>query len=1639
MLALVTLFAPLILLLSTTTGSAQQFESGVINTNHVWTLVTFEEAFASVPVVIAGPVEYNGWNPATARVRNITTTSFEIRVDEWDYLDGPHTTENISYFAIETGVHSIGGLTWEVGRVANVGHGFRTVNLAGSFAAAPVLVTQIESTNNILNGTDPTGLTNRLRNISSASFQVRILDEQAATVNPSGESVGYIAVSEGEGYLDGQPVLVARTGNVVTGTVDPANSNKVAAFNVVLPQSYNAPAILAAMQTSDSHDPAALRFDNLQASSFDLFLEEEKSADTEVEHTTEDVGLIIIGETLGVEDAKVEVGALTRDQAADTWYTVNLANTYENPVIVMGPVSSPGTDPSTLRVRNVTPTSFEYQVDEWDYKDPGAHATTTHHFIAMEAGVYDVGGNRWQAGIKTGVNHGWKTVNLADDFADAPVVLVQCATDNEADAVNARVRNVGTSSFQVVLDEEQLGSDAHAAEDVHYVAINAGASAYSANGTLYLFDSVFTGNTISDEGANSEAAILDRNGAVERGFENVPFPRTYETPPMLVAGMQTTYSADPAALRYVNPTTSSFSVRVEEEQSEDVEVDHSNEVVGYLTAATYVDADNDGLPDAWESDNGQTNPNADPDGDGMTNRDEFLGGSDPNVANLPLIHVQRDRFRGYENIGLAASFTISRSNSVAPVTVFFDLGGAPTANRPVADSSDYTVTGANGGGLNGSVTLPRNVNRARIFLTPVDDGYHEYPERITLTVLPSPDYDISGSGSEISEIADATNSPVNDKLLVGFFVPEGGAQTSASGVTTMVMNGMNTKARLSTSFSGLTSPQTNAHIHKASSGPASGPIIHDLPMTGELQNYEWTVTSAGAGVYTVERLIDSLFAQNGETKLYVNVHTDNYGMGEIWSLLGESAGSVEPPVPPQPPAIEPFDLTTPTGRTHLRRDVARFLTQATFGPTQQTSARLYNKVNAHPSDDRIAIYETWIDEQFALDQTRHLDYVLAADWQEWVLRNHFDYPSAFLKPGETLPTSPTTPAAWPVMTGPDISAFDSLDPTTWRTPDSQYPLSQTQINNRRRFDPDLGEVSHNHRRRASWTIWANAHDQLRQRMGFAWQEIMVASEDLAALRIRHAGAARYIDMLAENSDDTFREMLEDVTYSPVMGKYLSNLRNAAQYGPNGTGFPPDENYAREIMQLFSIGLVELWQDGSLKLNANNGLITQSYDNNDITELARVLTGFGLSRYAGQTTWANPLENTVFTRGDGNRYYGASYEYPMRMFGAYHDDGVKVLNSGGSNEITIDNTSIADLDDRANADIADMHDWLAFHPNTAPFISYRLIQRLVTSNPSRGYVYRVAEVFQSTGGDLKEVTKAILLDYEARSLDFTDDENYGKMKEPLVRYLQTVRALNASTELLVDGSSIAGSDMTEYGYPADQADNFLGTIDYVDENTGALISSRYNPNNNLPGSRYRYGVTDAPLVQTPWKAPTVFNWFLPDYSPDGPIAGSQLVAPEFQVTTETSVISSINYFWTLGWNSNGQGGSLLGTQNRTTTGAPYTPQVTMGHSANADHVVADFEAWEAIYNNYPGHPTDPAYDEEYKDRRLINDLDLLLTSGNLAKRYSFGSYGDPDPTDDNPRQILRRVLSDSFADTHTFYRVRTAFYLLTTSPEFIIQK
>ena len=387
-------------------------------------------------------------------------------------------------------------------------------------------------------------------------------------------------------------------------------------------------------------------------------------------------------------------------------------------------------------------------------------------------------------------------------------------------------------------------------------------------------------------------------------------------------------------------------------------------------------------------------------------------------------------------------------------------------------------------------------------------------------------------------------------------------------------------------------------------------------------------------------------------------------------------------------------------------------------------------------------------------------------------------------------------------------------------------------------------ISVNNRTHAWWKLATTAPDQLRQRVAFALSEILVTSDQNSTIANWEDGHTVYYDLLVSGAFGNFRDLLENVTLSPNMGIYLSALRNGkATFDSKGIQLTQaDENYAREIMQLFTIGLNELQPDGSLKLDPN-GQPIPTYTQQTIVETAKVFTGWG---------YYQPT-NSSFRGGGG---ISENYINPMTLFPAFHDDATKTIVGG----------KILPAAQGGVKDLKDTLDTLFNHPNTGPFISKELIQRLVTSNPSPGYVYRVAQVFANNGanvrGDLGAVVRAILLDYEARSPAFINSPSYGKAKEPLLRATALLRA-------------------------------FAGNSD---------------------SGRFTLSTTDANLFQTAGRAPTVFNFFEPGYVYPGAIAAAGLYAPEFQILTDTSAITIPNYLYD----------SLINrVRNATTVGLDYT--------------------------------------------------------------------------------------------------------------------
>jgi uncharacterized protein (DUF1800 family) len=364
-----------------------------------------------------------------------------------------------------------------------------------------------------------------------------------------------------------------------------------------------------------------------------------------------------------------------------------------------------------------------------------------------------------------------------------------------------------------------------------------------------------------------------------------------------------------------------------------------------------------------------------------------------------------------------------------------------------------------------------------------------------------------------------------------------------------------------------------------------------------------------------------------------------------------------------------------------------------------------------------------------------------------------------------------------------------------------------------------------------WQHALTAPDQLRQRVAWTLSQILVVSQE-GGLATEHEAAAAYYDLFVQHAFGNYRDLIEDVTRSPAMGVYLSMMRNRRP-DPE-TGQRPDENYARELMQLFTIGLNELHPDGTLRLD-REGLPIPTYGQEEIVGLAHVFTGWG-PHYdpANPPRWSS----TSVASPEDWFVYGNDFLRPMTFQAVFHDTGAKRLVRG---------QTIAAGTDGVQA-LETALDVLFQHPNVGPFIGRQLIQRLVTSNPSPAYVSRVAAAFANNGsgvrGDLFATVRAVLLDPEARVGAPHAAFSAGKRVEPILRLTRLLHAFPP-------GALRAGD-------------------------------ARYFIN-------YQYDLSH----QVPLGSPSVFNFFQPVYAQPGVIASAGLVSPEFQITSETTVVGEAN--------------------------------------------------------------------------------------------------------------------------------------------------
>jgi uncharacterized protein (DUF1800 family) len=353
---------------------------------------------------------------------------------------------------------------------------------------------------------------------------------------------------------------------------------------------------------------------------------------------------------------------------------------------------------------------------------------------------------------------------------------------------------------------------------------------------------------------------------------------------------------------------------------------------------------------------------------------------------------------------------------------------------------------------------------------------------------------------------------------------------------------------------------------------------------------------------------------------------------------------------------------------------------------------------------------------------------------------------------------------------------------------------------------------------AWWQNSVTAPDQLRQRVAFALSEIMVVSEN--GVLVNNAnGLSDYYDTLLDNAFGNYRSLLEAVTLTPAMGLYLDMRGNDKGDLPSGRN--PNENFGREVLQLFSIGLYRQWPDGTLVLNSKNSLVP-TYDQNTIMGFARVFTGWNYY----QTNQANgrlpsnfsPLQNMT---------------NPMVLVPTHHEPGTKQLLDNvvlPAAQGAQTNSANAAFDAYGLRDLELAQDSIFNNPNVGPFICRQLIQRLVTSQPSRDYLYRVTRKFEDNGqgvrGDLKAVIQAILLDYEARSPDASRLATFGKQREPLLRVTAPARAFPAPPNnggTYVQGGSQAITITTTNAHRLNTGDTVQ--LAFTDTSSNAAPASR----------------------------------------------------------------------------------------------------------------------------------------------------------------------------------------------------------------------
>lgn len=532
-------------------------EFGSVDITHEWSTVNISGSFTT-PVVIASDSTLNGGQPVCVRIRNISGSSFDIRLVEPSNLDGSHVTEQISYIIGEQGIWDIDGTQIEFNLVSSSNKTFNTfesITFSNSFESTPVILSQIQSYAN------PEMLTIRTKDISTSGFELTIQRQESLRDSPlsSNESIGWIAIPAGS-LTNNSKIIRCATESDVTHLNKQVNYSS--SFD-------HAPYLITKLASSNGGDPANTRIISNTISGFQIKIQEDTSRDSETNHIQENI-CYLAGYTDDLIHAPVVIPSTNLNAIEfgsvninHEWTSVTINGSFTNPVVIASDSSLNGGQPVSVRIRNLTASSFDIKLHEPSNLD-GTHVIEQIDYFIGEKGSWQIDDTVIEFGnFSTNklYANGFTNVSFTNSIT-SPSVVTQIQTYNDSDYLLTRTKDISASSFSVTMQKEErlrTRTTTSSNETVGWFAID--------SGTLNNSSKLLENNVVS--------SVTHLNKAVN-------YTNTFLNSPYLITKLGSSNGGDPANTRIVQRTTGGFTVKIQEDTSKDSETNHINENVYYV-------------------------------------------------------------------------------------------------------------------------------------------------------------------------------------------------------------------------------------------------------------------------------------------------------------------------------------------------------------------------------------------------------------------------------------------------------------------------------------------------------------------------------------------------------------------------------------------------------------------------------------------------------------------------------------------------------------------------------------------------------------------------------------------------------------------------------------------------------------------------------------------------------------------------------------------------------------------------------------------------------------------------------------------------------------------------------------------------